>query len=80
MLYRNEITLYDSFRLLTPVGIQDSYFRRLYTDYYNKLKTNKTKQNKKKKNYVSVRVNKLVLIFKAYIYVLDNVHMYGYVL
>ena len=74
MFLIGEITLYDSFRLLTPVGIQDSYFRRLYTDYYNKLKTNK------KKFHVSLGVNKLVLIFKAYIYVLDNVHMSGYVL
>ena len=41
MFLIGEITLYDSFRLLTPVGIQDSYFGRLYTDYYNKLKTNK---------------------------------------
>ena len=32
VLYRREITLYDSFKLLTPVGIQDSYFGRLYTE------------------------------------------------
>ena len=42
ILYRKEITLYDSFRLLTPVGIQDSYFGRLYTvqliQAYNKQK------------------------------------------
>ena len=41
MFHIGEITLYDSFRLLTPVGIQDSYFGRLYTDNYYKLKTNK---------------------------------------
>ena len=29
--YRIEITLYDSFKLLTPVGMQDSHFRRYYT-------------------------------------------------
>ena len=34
VLYRIEITLYDSFKLLTPVGVQDSYFGRLYTVQY----------------------------------------------
>ena len=43
MFYIGEITLYDSVRLLTPVGIQDSYFGRLYTENYYKLKTNKQK-------------------------------------
>ena len=32
--YRIEMTLYDSFRLLTPVGIQDSHFGRYYTENF----------------------------------------------
>ena len=40
--YRIEMTLYDSFRLLTPVGIQDSHFGRYYTgNFITSLKQTK---------------------------------------
>ena len=41
--YRIEMTLYDSFRLLTPVGIQESFWEILYGKSHYKLKTNKKK-------------------------------------
>ena len=42
--YRIEMTLYDSFRLLTPVGIQDRHFGRYYTEnFMTSLKQTKQK-------------------------------------
>ena len=41
--YRIEMTLYDSFRLLTPIGIQDSHFGKYYTEIFiTSIKQTKT--------------------------------------
>ena len=47
--YRIEMTLDDSFKLLTPVGIQDRHFRRYYMENF----ITSLKPTKKKKRFLS---------------------------
>ena len=50
--YRIEMTLDDSFKLLTPVGIQDRHFRRYYMEnFITSLKPTK----KKKKGFYPIQ-------------------------